>query len=260
MPMPSFETLCQSKAGHSLRVVLFDAVGTVLTLRRSVADCYHDIARDAGIELPKEVIRTRFPAAFARYFTPWQLQLPEEWLARELAWPENQEVVRNWLTSPSTSTAFSQFLALPINEALEVRAWASLVAEVLSPLDRPASDRDTKPVFQSLWHLFAEPQTWLAMDGASTLIARLRAAGIQVCLASNFDRRLHQIIQGFNGTLDFDHVFVSSDLGFRKPDPRFYRAILERLGIRADHVAMIGDRWWEDFAAPTVCGLQAYPC
>lgn len=245
-------------ASPATRVVLLDAVGTVLTLRRSVADCYHEAAQSAGIDLPIETIRARFPAAFARHFTPWQQRLPGPWAKQEHEWPANGEVVRNWLTMETMRAKFAEFFALPVNERLETNTWQSLVTEVLTPLDRPASRSATNTAFGTLWDLFAKPETWKAIEGASDLIARLRSEGIQVGLASNFDRRLHQILKGFVNELDFDHVFVSSDIGFRKPDPRFYQTIAELLAVSPTQIVMVGDRWWEDFAAPTVVGLQAF--
>ncbi len=240
------------------RIVLLDAVGTVLTLRRSVADIYHEIAKNVGIDLPKEVIKNRFVTAFVRYFTPWQSRLPADWAKQERFWLREHSSLETWLTSKNLHRDFQAFFSLPIDESREMKAWESLVAEVLAPLEPTEESNATSSAFHRLWELFAQPSTWQPIEGAGELIARLHAAGVQVGLASNFDRRLHQILMGFAGELDFDHVFVSSDLGYRKPDPRFFNAIIERLAASPRDVVMVGDRWWEDVAAPTVAGIPAF--
>lgn len=240
------------------KIVLLDAVGTVLTLRRSVADIYHETAKKVGIDLPKEVIKSRFLTAFVRCFTAWQPRLPTDWAKRERLWLSEHVSTENWLTSESVQQDFQSFFSLPIDESREMQAWKTLVAEVLAPLESTEESNATSSAFHILWELFAQPSTWQPIEGAVELIGRLHAAGVQVGLASNFDRRLHQILTGFVAELDFDHVFVSSDLGYRKPDPRFYHAMIERLAVSPKDIVMVGDRWWEDFAAPTVAGIPAF--
>jgi putative hydrolase of the HAD superfamily len=239
-------------------VVLLDAVGTVLTLSRSVADCYYEVAQRVGIDVSKNVIRERFPAAFTRYFTPWQSLLPPEWVALEQNWRSGRDLQPWSFQADSTRQMFEKFFALPVSEEGERTSWASLVADVLAPAEPSASKLANDAAFRHLWQLFAEPRSWQLMTGAASLVSRLQAVGLRVCLASNFDHRLRQIMAGFADQVQVNDVFVSSEVGFRKPDPRFYRSVLSRLSLPAEKVAMVGDRWWEDFAAPTIGGLQAF--
>lgn len=52
-------------------------------------------------------------------------------------------------------------------------------------------------------------------------------------------------------------VVFSSDLGYRKPDPRIYAAALERMGLSAPEVLFIGDNPENDVDAPRKLGMQA---
>lgn len=52
-------------------------------------------------------------------------------------------------------------------------------------------------------------------------------------------------------------VVFSSDLGYRKPDPRVYAAALERMGLSAPEVLFIGDNPENDVDAPRGLGMQA---
>jgi putative hydrolase of the HAD superfamily len=158
----------------------------------------------------------------------------------------------------STRQLFERFFALPVSEEGERTSWASLVAEVLAPVEPSASKPANDAAFRQLWQLFAEPSSWQLIEGAASLVSRLQAAGLRVCLASNFDHRLRQIMTGFADQVQMNDIFVSSEVGFRKPDPRFYSRVLARLSVPAEKVVMVGDRWWEDFAAPTLGGLQAF--
>jgi putative hydrolase of the HAD superfamily len=46
----------------------------------------------------------------------------------------------------------------------------------------------------------------------------------------------------------FDPVIISGDVGLRKPDPRIFQLVLDRLGLPADRVAFVDD------VAPNVAG------
>ncbi len=50
----------------------------------------------------------------------------------------------------------------------------------------------------------------------------------------------------------FDAQIISSDYGFRKPDPRLFNMALEALGVAAEESVYIGDNAYRD-----VCGAQS---
>jgi len=55
----------------------------------------------------------------------------------------------------------------------------------------------------------------------------------------------------------FEVVVFSSDLGYKKPDPRIYTAALTRMGLRPPDVLFIGDTCEDDVLAPRRLGMQA---
>ena len=81
-----------------------------------------------------------------------------------------------------------------------------------------------------------------AYAGAGELLDSLRAAGRTVILLSNaqscFTRRELELL---GLTEHFDRIFLSSEQGFRKPDPRFFTAPLEELGLDPRNCVMIGN-------------------
>lgn len=93
--------------------------------------------------------------------------------------------------------------------------------------------------------------------GAAELLYTLRVQGRGVWLLSNaqsiFTRReLEQLrIDGlFNG------VYLSSDYGFKKPDPRFFRALLQERGIDPASAVMIGNDGICDIKGARAVGLS----
>jgi putative hydrolase of the HAD superfamily len=55
----------------------------------------------------------------------------------------------------------------------------------------------------------------------------------------------------------FDFIVFSSDLGFRKPDPRIYATALDRMDLAPQEVLFIGDNCENDVLAPQKLGMQA---
>jgi putative hydrolase of the HAD superfamily len=252
------EVAAPPPALSGVRVVLLDAVGTVLGLKRSVVDVYHEMAARQGLATSHQSIRTRFPAAFERHFCPWQRVLPAALKNREAAW-RSASFAGDWaFDAPSHAALFRDFFQLPVDETQERQLWQAVVAEVLADPVDPDNAAKVERAFQTLWDWFSRPATWSVTEDATQVITRLHRRGLRVCLASNFDRRLEKIVAGLQAELPVDHVYFSSRIGFRKPDPRFYQAILADLGVSASAVVMVGDRWWEDFAAPRVCGIPSF--
>jgi putative hydrolase of the HAD superfamily len=54
----------------------------------------------------------------------------------------------------------------------------------------------------------------------------------------------------------FAFIFCSRDLGFKKPDPRFFQAILAKLQSAAENCIMIGDNYDKDIAGAKSAGLR----
>ena len=79
-------------------------------------------------------------------------------------------------------------------------------------------------------------------EGAAELLRLLRACGCGVWLLSNaqslFTRRE---LERLGADSLFDGVYLSSDYGCKKPDPRFFQALLRERGIDPGQAVMIGN-------------------
>ena len=77
--------------------------------------------------------------------------------------------------------------------------------------------------------------------GAKELLASLRQRG-RVILLSNAQSLFTRPELEMLGLTDcFDSIYISSEAGFKKPDPRFYRLALEREGLAPERCLMIGN-------------------
>ena len=54
----------------------------------------------------------------------------------------------------------------------------------------------------------------------------------------------------------FKFIFSSVELGFEKPDPRFFRFVVEKLGTDPGNCIMIGDNYQKDIAGAKTVGMK----
>jgi putative hydrolase of the HAD superfamily len=138
------------------------------------------------------------------------------------------------------------------SEVNERRRWRSIVCEVISDVPENVDE-----VFEQLWLHFAQPQQWRLYEDVAPTLNQLRLRGFQLGIASNFDGRLKSIVSGQAGLSACETVFVSSDIGYAKPDARFFRTIQEWLEVEPAQIALVGDDEICDVRAATAAGWRA---
>ena len=88
-------------------------------------------------------------------------------------------------------------------------------------------------------------------------LKELRGRGLRLGLCSNWDwdldRHLHH--SGIHGL--FDTIVCSASAGFRKPHPRIFAAVIDRMGLRPENMLFVGDTWSDDVEGAIAAGLQA---
>ena len=104
-------------------------------------------------------------------------------------------------------------------------------------------------IFAELWAHFGRPDAWRPIPAGRDLARAARDAGLTVALASNFDERLFGIATVIEPLSWAEHVFASSELGWRKPAVEFFRTVERRLGRSPDELVLVGDDPELDIAA-----------
>lgn len=137
------------------------------------------------------------------------------------------------------------------SESLERDRWRSLI----SILFNDVVDKDT--LFEALWAHYADPHSWSTIQKSAHALKHLLKHDQAVYIASNFDERLFPIIHKHFPALSSDNIFVSSHIGYAKPDKRFFIAIENKL--RSSHETrfiLIGDNPINDLAGAIRAGWE----
>lgn len=118
---------------------------------------------------------------------------------------------------------------------------------------------DSDLVKQAAWEFRkASTRHFALFDGALDLIASLRKAHISPILFSNA-QSLYTRPELEKTGLDhaFDHIFISSEEGWKKPSPYYYALALRKLGISPAHTLMVGNEISNDVRGAVMAGLDS---
>ena len=90
-------------------------------------------------------------------------------------------------------------------------------------------------------------------------LAKLRQKGCRLWLLSNAQEVFTKYELRHLGLLDaFDGIYISSTFGYRKPDTRFFRALLEEQKLDVSKCLMIGNDRETDIAGAKAAGLDTF--
>jgi putative hydrolase of the HAD superfamily len=80
------------------------------------------------------------------------------------------------------------------------------------------------------------------------------------CIATNAGKSDSETVRKglarVGADLYFSHIFSSIDIGFEKPDPRFFGFILQTLQAEPGNCIMIGDNYKKDIAGAKAMGIK----
>jgi putative hydrolase of the HAD superfamily len=203
-----------------MKAVLFDAVGTLIRPWPSVGAVY---ARAGAAHRP------RCPArALEAAFGPAYRELsPERFFGRS---------------------------GLRTSEPRERRWWGRVVRRTfeLAGCGAP-QDASVAAGIEA----FSRGAAWRPSAGAVETLRALKRQGLRLAIVSNYDARLHRVVEELGLAPFLEAVVVSSETGWAKPSPRIYAAALAALGVEPGEALMVGDRPREDVAGAAAAGLRA---
>lgn len=223
------------------RVLSFDAAETLIGLRRPVADVYQDFAARHGLNVSADALKMAFATVFSSYPDP---------IYSEVAEP-NSLACRPQPTSDSHS----------LGHNIEVNWWREVVFRTFEKASNQTRSDTWQNLFDDLFNHYEEAASWEVYPDTIPALTRAKDAGATLIVVSNFDLRLHPILQNLGLSQYFNLVVSSADALARKPNAAIFRYIERRLsdlGIRATDYFHIGDSESRDVVGARDAGWQAF--
>ena len=100
-------------------------------------------------------------------------------------------------------------------------------------------------------------QAFEFVQGAEEILRRLRELEMRMAIVTNnlVSEQINKLKQlGIEGY--FDVVAISEEIGVSKPDPEIFMITLERLGLQANDVVMVGDSLKSDILGAQAVGIR----
>jgi putative hydrolase of the HAD superfamily len=205
---------------RQVKVIFFDAVGTLIETREGVGEIYGRVAREFGCEAESRILQQNFALSF-------QSQPP-------LAFP--------------TGTPEAALIEL------EKGWWRNLVRAVFDGLGSfPRFDE----FFDELFERFRGREFWRVYDDVEPALTELKRRGLNLGVISNFDSRLYDVLRACGLDHFFDSVHISTRAGVAKPDPAIIQAALNHHEVVARQAWHVGDSLREDVEGAVAAGVNA---
>uniref|UniRef100_A0A2A4JIR9 Haloacid dehalogenase-like hydrolase domain-containing protein 3 n=1 Tax=Heliothis virescens TaxID=7102 RepID=A0A2A4JIR9_HELVI len=203
----------------NIKLVTFDVTNTLLKFKVPVWNYYAKIARDHGFTGTEEDVKTNFKKTFK--------QMSEEhpnFGKKSIEWED-------W--------------------------WCRVVSLTLK--DHMPGNANLNEIAQTLINEFRTDRCWQCAQGGDKLIDNFKKLGITVGVISNFDPRLHDILQNVSLSQHFDFIVTSYEVGYSKPDKQIFSGAINKCiaDVAPSEALHIGDDVVKDYEGARAAGWHA---
>ncbi len=203
-----------------IKVVFFDAVGTLFHVRGSVGEIYLQHAEKYGVPHSVDMV-TKINHAFKDAFR----QAPPPIFAVEQ--PEKlKQCERLW--------------------------WFDIVHAVFY---RVGMFEGFDDYFDEVYAAFSQAEAWEIYPEVPEVLQQLCAQGYELGVISNFDTRFFEIVRALGLDDLFDSITISSIAGSAKPAEKIFRHALDQHVVEPEEAMHVGDDPKEDFDGATNANL-----
>ena len=201
------------------KAVFFDVGGTLLRVEPSVGEVYATYARPFGFQGSAEEL--------------------------------NQLFQKQW-----TNSGGIESLGEKSGEQVERNFWKRLVFQVF---EHSGGLENFENFFEIIYEAFVKKDHWHVFDDVvdSNLLRKLKQSGVTLGVVSNWDSRLHKILESTDLAGYFDFILASSEVGSAKPDKRIFLEAIRRSGVSSKEVCHIGDDIRADIQGANSVGIEA---
>ena len=178
----------------------------------------------------------------------------------------------DWFVSTRAPSFSKEVLLESINKAREwfwsdperhrtgrmdlMKARRMIVRIVLTELNYPEEENGAYEIVEE-YNKQHEELIQLFPDTISTL-RKLKNRGIRMALITNGTSKLQRAkITRFDLSEFFEFCLIEEEIGFGKPDVRVYEMALDKIGLKANDVWMVGDNLVWDIETPQKVGIFA---
>ncbi len=139
-------------------------------------------------------------------------------------------------------------------DAAERTWWKTLVRQVVPEAD----DETFAGYFEEVFAHYGTGEAWALYPDVFPTLREIRRRGLRLAVLSNFDQRLHPVLNALGIAEFFESVTLSGEHGVAKPDGRIFAAALAALELPPDACLHVGDDPTNDWQGASDAGLRVF--
>ena len=146
------------------------------------------------------------------------------------------------------------FVRLTASEGapIEKAGWKFLVGSIFAEFGPfPRFDE----FFEEVFEVFRTDQGWRCYPETERVLETLAQHGYSLGVVSNFDSRLHGVLEDLKISDYFDAIVTPDSAGYAKPNKKIFLEATRCLGVEPGEALFAGDDFGQDFEAATRAGL-----
>ncbi|MDP1719202.1 MAG: HAD family hydrolase [bacterium] len=121
--------------------------------------------------------------------------------------------------------------------------WSIIAREIILALLPDVTATEAERVGQIISTEFlTNPDFYEVLEDTKKFLDQTKQRGLKMIIASNQDiDKLTRLVSDFGLAGHFHGIHASTEIGFEKPDPRFFAAVLKHEGLLAEECVMTGN-------------------
>lgn len=215
---------------NSIRLITFDAMKTLITPASDIGTEYLKVAKIYGVNMAKDdhILIDQLNASFVRNLARMSEKFPNYGLEAGLK---------------------------------PLKWWSILVMDTFidAGFDKESDYKKLQNTGIHLYRHYSRGNCFKLEDGVYETLNRLKNQQPEITLAvlSNFDDRLETILRDLGVRHFFQYLFLSSEIGYAKPDLRIFEHALKIAQVKPEKFLHVGDDIERDYCPVIELGGQA---
>lgn len=177
---------------------------------------------------------------------------PPDLLSRDWLGADGAPSAADVLAAMSAIGAEGRWPDYETDATARLTIWTEFFREAL----RRSGGTDSADAARRAARYALEPRNYRCYPDVRACLTRLRAAGHQTALVSNFDQWLHEILDAHELSALFDTVVVSAEVGVQKPELEIFAIACARLDRKPGDCVFVGDSITVDVRGSAAAGMR----
>ncbi len=210
----------KQKKHPNKQIIIFDGHGTITYPKKSTLNLYYQICKNYNCFIKTQIIKNQYQNIKRKYYLFLKKQAD---LNKKITSEEDRKY---WFYLESK---FFESLGIVAN-------YYKISKQIL--------DNYMNPINQKIY------------QDVVPILKYLKYRNYKICIITNSDRRYRKILNFHQIDKYFNHIFISGEIGYKKPNRKLFQYVANYLKSNIDNFYYIGDQYKLDILSAQKAGIS----